>query len=1084
MQGAAVLQEVLTQASERTKRYEWMAAAEIYSKALDSLGADRSRDYLRLSEELAQCYYKAAFQAKNHEEFGLIMSRSRDAYDNSSIAYQKVGDEITSRRMRTKKTFTEYWLAPDTPSKLKHLRDCRAMSAETLTIARTNHDAQRLLDALKDELAYLVGVPLIFAEPSGVPHEHFQRVASAAEATIRGFEASGDDTDLLDCLYMAVWGLGFSAISAEESKALEKQLIELGELADRVAKRLRTPYATTIGKLILHFIAFGPQGNLAKALNALEEALEAAMPTGDTFLIGGVYATIPLLAVWTELPEDVEQRRVLLEKGIRQGPNSVRNLEVSTSPQWLSWAYSFWAECYVSLARFVETDVKAKEAQVGKALEIAKKGAEYDEENWGWCSHTISKCLYLRATWSRDASEKKRLLAEALPLRERELKRVEITYPPDSFDRAVMYNYIALVKGELSALEQNPATKAQLLQSAISNMAKCLEIGIKWPTPERMVTLARFHEQYADLLVQLYTLTHDKNNIVQSINASERAADYLEKAGQYGIEAGIWWKIGNTYESIGDYQKSSDAFKIAAGKYEEASKKHPSVADTFSDLTSYMRAWTSIEQARLHHAEDQYSAAAGDYLTAASILDLTKRWKHMAGHYQACASLERGEAQSREENHEESFRSFQSALHEFQQTERELDKKISEDRANENMVELENWLRITRGRQGYSRGRLDLEQAVILDMKGEEDASGRKFGSASEIFRELAEKSSTEQSKRELETLAYMCDAWAKMKLAEVKASHELYAEAAQSFTKVQETTSSNRYRLLALANASMCHALETGTRFRQTRDSQLYSEIKKNLETASDYYQRAGLTKAAEWIRATQRLFDAITYLTGAETEMDSKKKAELYHLSEKHLQLAAKLYEKAGYPSKKDEALKHLERAREEKELLLTPLAALADNPAIVGVSVAPVSLVRDQAVGLEKFDAAHVVGNMGLPEHECGIGSDLTLELELANVGKTSATLIKLENIAPIGLEINKQTSPNRYEDNYLDLKGKRLDYMKSHEVKVSLKARQKGTFELRPRILFVDEQGNYKSYQFEPTTVTVRELGMAGWLKGPK
>ncbi len=124
------------------------------------------------------------------------------------------------------------------------------------------------------------------------------------------------------------------------------------------------------------------------------------------------------------------------------------------------------------------------------------------------------------------------------------------------------------------------------------------------------------------------------------------------------------------------------------------------------------------------------------------------------------------------------------------------------------------------------------------------------------------------------------------------------------------------------------------------------------------------------------------------------------------------------------------------------------------------------------------------MGLPEHECGIGSDLTLELELANVGKTSATLIKLENIAPSGLEINKQTSPNRYEDNYLDLKGKRLDYMKSHEVKVSLKARQKGTFELRPRILFVDEQGNYKSYQFEPATVTVRELGIAGWLKGPK
>ncbi len=31
------------------------------------------------------------------------------------------------------------------------------------------------------------------------------------------------------------------------------------------------------------------------------------------------------------------------------------------------------------------------------------------------------------------------------------------------------------------------------------------------------------------------------------------------------------------------------------------------------------------------------------------------------------------------------------------------------------------------------------------------------------------------------------------------------------------------------------------------------------------------------------------------------------------------------------------------------------------------------------------------------------------------------------------------------------------MKKHEVKVSTKARRKGAFELRPRVLFVDEKG---------------------------
>ncbi len=58
------------------------------------------------------------------------------------------------------------------------------------------------------------------------------------------------------------------------------------------------------------------------------------------------------------------------------------------------------------------------------------------------------------------------------------------------------------------------------------------------------------------------------------------------------------------------------------------------------------------------------------------------------------------------------------------------------------------------------------------------------------------------------------------------------------------------------------------------------------------------------------------------------------------------------------------------------------------------------------------------------------------------------------------------------------------MKKHEVKVSTKARRKGAFELRPRVLFVDEKGNYRSYEFEPVALSVTELGVAGWLKGPK
>ena len=281
-----------------------------------------------------------------------------------------------------------------------------------------------------------------------------------------------------------------------------------------------------------------------------------------------------------------------------------------------------------------------------------------------------------------------------------------------------------------------------------------------------------------------------------------------------------------------------------------------------------------------------------------------------------------------------------------------------------------------------------------------------------------------------------------------------------------------------------MCKALESGARFRLSRNAQLYSEIKNHLETAADYYLQGGFHNAAEWTHATQRLFDALVYMANGEAEVEPKKKTELFHLAEKHLTFASELYGKAGFSSKRDEVLKHLARVRSEKELLLTPIEALVENPALTGSEIAPVSLVRDQAGGLERFETANVVGNMTVRQQQLGVGSDLTLELELANVGKTAATLMKLENVAPDGVEIDKERIPQRVEDNYLDMKGKRLEYLKTHELKIPMRTKRKGVFELRPRILFVDEKGTYRAYEFEPASITVRELGISGWIKGPK
>ncbi len=356
---------------------------------------------------------------------------------------------------------------------------------------------------------------------------------------------------------------------------------------------------------------------------------------------------------------------------------------------------------------------------------------------------------------------------------------------------------------------------------------------------------------------------------------------------------------------------------------------------------------------------------------------------------------------------------------------------------------------------------MSFEEAKVLDKRGDEVGSLRKYRAAAEIFKELLERVPSGQDPRELETLVLFCEALADMKQAETEASAEPYARASEIFLKAKESATSQKFRLLALANASICRALESGMRFRLSRDIQSYSEIKKHLETAADYYNQSGFLSASAWAHASQKLFDALLYSVRAETESEPKAKREAYHFAESHFELAARLYAEAGFAQKREEVQRQIQRIHEEKELLLTPLEALSENPALAQASASPISLTRDRALGLERFESANIVGSLVVEERDLLVGHDLTYELEISNVGKTTATLLRLESFVPEGFEVGDRDLPFRVRGRHIDLRGKRLEYLQTEEVKIPLKATRKVEAELRPKLLFADERGEQRS-----------------------
>jgi len=116
---------------------------------------------------------------------------------------------------------------------------------------------------------------------------------------------------------------------------------------------------------------------------------------------------------------------------------------------------------------------------------------------------------------------------------------------------------------------------------------------------------------------------------------------------------------------------------------------------------------------------------------------------------------------------------------------------------------------------------------------------------------------------------------------------------------------------------------------------------------------------------------------------------------------------------------------------------------------------------------------------------LGENLELEIEVTNARKEGTVLLtKIAEVIPEGFTMVKKPESYRMEGNCLNLKKKRLDPSKTEEVKLILTPRIQGTFHIKPKIVYLDHNGKEKTCEPKPVSITVKELGIKGWLKGER
>jgi hypothetical protein len=1090
------VEEILHRAERLEKEYDWVGAVESYEKGLNLLPEDDFSSKGETHERLGYAFYRAAFQAESNDEFTQRLRQAILSYEKAKELYGELAELVkTPRMLRCEAViaFAGYWLASEASEKKKLLDECWRLTKNALKAcveAEVPLEYGKTYTQLGSSafLSYVLEWNFQSAEKiireamehgeqaitllsgTGVPHELARAyVRTSIYLTVLGFCFN---TDIEERKRYHQKGQSYwqKAIELSEEAAFLELVNTSGDSGDETGWDIK--------EMQVNF----------------EKALGYAKKTGDKYLIGTAMDWLAYATAWKSVAFEDPDRR--LETGrealkyAEDAQDQFSSISFVSPRRDALWTRAPHAHYHLAGARW-ETDLGKRRDLLERAV-LEGTRAIKQAENAAypgviWYVHTIlGAVLEDLAGTETNPREKKRLLEEASVHLKEAIRIGDQRYPLSYWNRGLPWNGLAGLKAELSNAEEDFESKKRLLEEAISDRERGLELCSKEAIYiEGFVHLGSWQYSYGMLLDRLYGLTKSNELERKAIRAFEEAVESFQKLNQVSRVAECYWKVARSYDAVGEHLKAAKNFELASDNYKSAVEKIPQLKEFYQDQALYMQAWNEIEKARHHHQRQEYGSAEEHFEKAANLHRSLKKWSYLAPNYCAWASVEYAEDLSRKEQCEEAIQAFNEAVKLFDETKKSIQNELSKIEDVDEKRMANSMVKATEMRHEYCLARIAIEDAKILDKKGDHYFSSEKYGQAAEAFEKMSQALEAEQERKEFNLIISLSHAWQKMTQAEAEASPTLYAEASQLFEKARDYSPNEQAKMLLLGHSRFCKALEEGTRFADTRDKTMYVKAVELLESAANYYLKAGYEKASDYAKATGLLFDAYANIDKAKKEDDPERKAKLYIIAEKFLQTSAGSYFKAEHPEKREQVLKLLEKVKEERELAVS-ITEVLHTPSIVSTTTsftAPTP-TSEEAVGSERFEHADIQANLIIRQKELRIGENLSIELELVNAGKGSALLTKVTEIIPKGFELAEKPETCRVEDSYINLKGKRLDPLKTEEVQLVLKPTVQGTFSLKPTVLYLDENGKYKSHEPEPVTIVVKELGIKSWLKGER
>ena len=1056
---------------------EWLKAIEVYKQLLAATFEPRERaSFLR---EIGFCLRRAATQSSTIADFQQRILGAEESYRLAASEFDSMAEmRSEANHCQSAALVCGSLSAGDPIEKQRILNEARMKEIEAfrLFVEKSNvMGAAESCGSLLEIAVELVNVHSDVATNQTVLQEGLEAWDALFKLNVE------IEQRLLAELYAWSSWLRYQAAlflpDDNQRKSSGDMSLEHARLAVKLSLASEDTYSIAFSNIRLAWATDEFTGDTNTAEVSFRNALTSAFKTGDHWLKANAHYGLCFVSYWRMgQEEDYEKMKISSNDCAEHARKAIEEGRVVNCGFIIALAYALGlAENYYTLAR-LESESQKQTEDLTEAIEMARKAVEEARSGGSGLAlslslHSLSKVLHFVAIREKDQLQRRVMLREALETRKESIQKASQATPFFYWNLGVFHSYLARITADLA--EDQPDDSSQLLEDAACIMEECIGLCRKasgtFPE-EQKGPLAWYLSWYSDILAKLYLSNRKPSFLEEARAALDEAAAVYEKAAAPANAARMKWQAARISADSGELSRAGKEFEEASRAFELAAAKTPKLTRVYLEYSILMKAESYAQRARLADREGQNDEAAELFLNTSNLLETSSHWQLFAPFYKASGVVEEAESASGTEDLEKAVEQFQHARNIFMEVERTLEVGLRTGKSEDERKAMSQLIEDAGLRSKYCLARSELEEGKLLSRLARSNAL-EKFAKARALFGQLAIDHVSQDERDQLDLLAMSCTAEEKLALGDERAEPNAYAEAAQIFETIKERSRTKKVHTLALSQLYYCKALENGAKYLTGQGPNFFDEAKMNLERAVRAYSEAGSWRASSWAEATRSYLDAHAFLDKAEAALEVSERLRQYALAERCLSHAANLFEKAGYRNRKEEAIKSLERVKKRRKFAVSLQNVLASPLTSSPVEVSVGAFHEIDAIPSPKeLERPNVQGMITVPA-EVEIGGQFEVQFDLVNAGNTLAVLVKLEKAFPKAWNIIQ--SPARYQlvDGSVNLAGKKLEPVKTETITLVARSGEAGYFEIRPRVVFIDDLGQLRIHELTAAQVTV-------------